>query len=1098
MRLVGERFSAFGLVTVFIFFHSGFGLSSSAFATSIHGSEMPGFGRVVFSFEQLPIVEITQVNGVLVLNFDRPVDLDPSHLGFEIANYVSSARLDPDKRAVRFALAKAVRPNLIEAGNDLYLDLLPVNWKGAPPNLPVDVVQALSRKARNADANAQNSLIKIRGSLSIEAASSTRLSRLIVRGASNEDVKISKKGKTVELAYTGQWQLDLVRIRTELPRGFDTIEATDRDGNLILTIGALEGSKIDARPDENGIIIDVTFKGVGFLEPLNDVPQIITGATLSEATPARSRDAVTEPAPVKPVDRTRIKVLLSDEHEPMRVLLTGADRVPLASFIRGNRFWLVLDAKLDPEIDGQFQNEKNRLNNFRAAREGSIYIISFEMTDDKVPEIQKSETGYSIEFLGQPKPSNLLPLMASIPTSSGTMQMGISLGGIGHIVELHDPETGDRIVVVPSTTSGIINGNPLRFPEFSLLPSFQGIAVIPIADDIEVKSSVDLVTISRPVGLALGDLSTQPSVARVNRSVINRARWERDKTPAVFERKAELVDKIGQSSAANRKQLRLEYARFLAANRLYREAAAAFRGAFNSQNEPLADPRDHIELGIYEALAFDWRAANDDLSDIRLADQEEAILWRGFLAFQQGRFAEAVDGYRRSGGLLDDYPSEIQIALNNALAEAAIESGDWSLAEDRVRALEKPMGKPDAHEIEYFRARIKEASGDIENARQAYDRLANSGDRSLEVRAILSRTALDLRFGRIEPNQALSAYETLANFWRGDLLEAKILAAAARVALDSKKWQSAFTAVQRLNRLYADTDGIRPLLEEVTLKFDGLISGEQSEGLSNFDAVALFMEFREFMPVGHRGDELIRKYIERLVDLDLLPQATELLRYQIDYRLDGIPRAAAAVRLAGLYLLERKPIEAVRAIYDTRYGGLPDELKTARRLVEAQARSELGEIQVASELLEGLNSREASVLRGDIFWKSKNWNNAGTHYEIALGDAWRKGNPLTPDELKIALRASAAYVLSGDKMSSDRFGRRYKELVSATPDAGVFQLLAAPANVQGPIALAVADEKARSGLLDSFLKSYRVRYGLEGSAEQANQPAPATANKPAG
>ena len=228
-----------------------------------------------------------------------------------------------------------------------------------------------------------------------------------------------------------------------------------------------------------------------------------------------------------------------------------------------------------------------------------------------------------------------------------------------------------------------------------------------------------------------------------------------------------------------------------------------------------------------------------------------------------------------------------------------------------------------------------------------------------------------------------------------------------------------------------------------------------------------------------------------------MSQATELLRYQIDYRLDGIPRASAAVRLAGLYLLERKPIEAVRAIADTRYAGLPEDLKLARRLVEAQARSDLGENQVASELLEGLEAREAFILRGDIFWKAKDWNNAGVQYELALGDAWRKGNSLTPDELKIALRASAAYVLSGDTMSSDRFGHRYRDLVATTPDAGVFRLLTAPESLQGPIAMALGNEKARSGLLDSFLKSYRSHYGLDGNGNKS-QTDPNFATKSAG
>ena len=1093
----GSRFVAIVAWVIIAAFTSVVNFTSNAFASSIHASEMPGFGRIVFSFEQLPMVDVTQVNGVLVLNFDRPVELDPSHLGLEIPNYISAARLDPDKRALRFAVAKSLRPNLIEAGNDLYLDLLPNGWKGAMPVLPADVVQSLSRKARNADAVAQGNLPKFRGSLSVEAASSARLSRLIIRGAPSEDVKISKKGKTIELVYSGQWQLDLARVRTELPRGFELIDTTIREGNTILTVTAVEGAKIDARVEDSGIIIDVTFKGIGFLEPENEVPMIVTGATLSEAVPARIREAADEAKPAKGPDRDRPKLSLNDSNAPLHLSLSVAGPIPVASFVRSNRFWLVLDTKMDPELDAQLQSEAVRFKNFRAAREGTSFIVSFEMPDATMPDLRSVDNGYQFEFLRHTQTDTLLPIIAPVPGPSGMMQLGVNMSGIGHIIEIHDPFNGDRILVVPSLMQGIFNSHLLRYPEFSILPSMQGLAVVPIVDDLEIKSSVDLVLIGRPDGLALGNISQPSAALRVNRSVINRARWERDKTSAVLELKSEWVEKIGQGNASNRKPLRLEYARFLAANGLYREAAAGFRSAFLSQNETIDEPRDRIELGIYEALGLDWRVANDHLSDIRLTDQEEAILWRGFIAFHQGRFAEALDAYRRSRGILDDYPAEIQILFNKVLAEAAIEAGDWAFAADRVRVLEKPMNANDTNEIDYFRARINEASGDIENARMVYERLAHGDDRSLEIRASASLTALDLRFGRIEPNQALSTYEKLANFWRGDFLEAKVLAAAARVALDSKKWQNAFSAVQRLNRLYADTDGIRPMLEEVTLKFDGLISGEQAEGLSNLDAVALFMEFREFMPVGHRGDELIRKYIERLVDLDLIPQATELLRYQIDYRLDGIPRAAAAVRLAGLYLLERKPIEAVRAIYDTRYAGLPEELKMARRLVEAQARSDLGEIQVASELLEGIESREASVLRGDIFWKSKHWDEAGANYELALGEAWRKDNPLTPDELKIALRASASYVLSGDKMSSDRFGRRYKGLVSKSPDAGVFQLLSAPAAVQAPIAVAVADEKSRSGFLDSFLKSYRIRYGLDGTSDHADRPI-SPAGKPAG
>ena len=42
------------------------------------------------------------------------------------------------------------------------------------------------------------------------------------------------------------------------------------------------------------------------------------------------------------------------------------------------------------------------------------------------------------------------------------------------------------------------------------------------------------------------------------------------------------------------------------------------------------------------------------------------------------------------------------------------------------------------------------------------------------------------------------------------------------------------------------------------------------------------------------GDLLVRKLARRLVDVDLLDQATALLKYQVENRLDGIAKAQVA------------------------------------------------------------------------------------------------------------------------------------------------------------------------------------------------------------
>ena len=55
---------------------------------------------------------------------------------------------------------------------------------------------------------------------------------------------------------------------------------------------------------------------------------------------------------------------------------------------------------------------------------------------------------------------------------------------------------------------------------------------------------------------------------------------------------------------------------------------------------------------------------------------------------------------------------------------------------------------------------------------------------------------------------------------------------------------------------------------------------------------------------------MIRRLAERLVSVDLLEQAAELLQYQVDNRLQGAARAQVATRLAVIYLLNRKPDKA--------------------------------------------------------------------------------------------------------------------------------------------------------------------------------------------
>ena len=66
-------------------------------------------------------------------------------------DYISAARRDPDGTAIRLALARKLKVNTIPAGEWLFVDLLPENWKGVMPGLPQEVIDELARRAREAE-----------------------------------------------------------------------------------------------------------------------------------------------------------------------------------------------------------------------------------------------------------------------------------------------------------------------------------------------------------------------------------------------------------------------------------------------------------------------------------------------------------------------------------------------------------------------------------------------------------------------------------------------------------------------------------------------------------------------------------------------------------------------------------------------------------------------------------------------------------------------------------------------------------------------------------------------------------------------------------
>src|SRR5687767_6203151 len=80
-----------------------------------------GFARLVFSFPEENEATVRLSNGIIVISFQRPVDVNVDRIPIGLKPYVSAARRDPDGTAVRLALIRKVTINSMAAGEKFFV-----------------------------------------------------------------------------------------------------------------------------------------------------------------------------------------------------------------------------------------------------------------------------------------------------------------------------------------------------------------------------------------------------------------------------------------------------------------------------------------------------------------------------------------------------------------------------------------------------------------------------------------------------------------------------------------------------------------------------------------------------------------------------------------------------------------------------------------------------------------------------------------------------------------------------------------------------------------------------------------------------------------
>lgn len=520
------------------------------------------------------------------------------------------------------------------------------------------------------------------------------------------------------------------------------------------------------------------------------------------------------------------------------------------------------------------------------------------------------------------------------------------------------------------------------------------------------------------------------------------------------------------------------------------EALGFLRFASQEQPELQQNPSFLALRAVSKAFDGKLETALKDLSSPILEEFNETKIWKAYVLAGLGDWAQATETLPSDLSILDNYTPEILNRLSLVLAEIALRDGNIEMAQELFKLVERDKAEDDLNkaidaQLQYLKGEAARQQGKAEETIKLWEPLTSGVDDLYRVKTGLSLTRLLIQDKKLNPKQAIDRLERLRYAWRGDELEAQVNYWLGRTYFEAGETIKGLKILRDAIPIAAGTPLAPRVAQDMTQLYTNYFTGPGLAKENPMDAMALYEEFRELLPAGDPGNQVMKALAERLVDADMLARAAGLLQYQIDHRLKGDEAARTSVRLAAIYLLDKNPDKALRALEKSVsvLRSLPAEIATDERfreieLLRARALSQGKRPDQALGVLAAMKQQGADVnrLRADIAWQAGYWDDASYALQDVINDEDIKlTRPLTDPQADIILQRALALNLSGDRIGLANMREQYTEAMTQTSKAKLFEVVTRARQSAGladreTLMSAVSEVDLFKGFLESYKK----------------------------
>ncbi|NQV99793.1 MAG: tetratricopeptide repeat protein [Rhodospirillales bacterium] len=803
-------------------------------------------------------------------------------------------------------------------------------------------------------------------------------------------------------------------------------------------------------------------------------------APISAGAPPAPDEAAAAPGPEKGNDPGRPTALVAVNREPSRQAAQNpsADAVdakfsgsagvagggptlrfdwdePVAAavFRRVGYLWIAFDKATNVDVAALELAGAGMIGSVQQVPSTSGTVLRMITPRDIHPSLAREGLSWLINFKKQDFEAKTPISINAQPDSPVGARVFIPIPEPGSPIGVTDPDVGDNLVIVPTIplSHGVVE--PYTFPEMLILTTMQGVVVIPVTDNLRVRPLRQGIELASSVPLSLSSVS--PEVAAGSKlgvlgpvsRILDLGKWDVAEPEGFRKRKYELQGNIAKAKdEAAEQEARFNLARFYFAHAFAAEALGVLQTMHATRPEVEEEAEFRLIRGASSFLMNRLTEAAEDFSHPSLDNVDEGAFWRAAVIAKSGEVIGAAHELRRTGAVTQPYPKALRIVMATLIADSIVAIGDIKQAQQYLDSLRAANpSKNQLAEIDFIDGKLLEVGGDEEGAILKWEEVLQVDNRPTRFKATLAHMDILMKMDRMEAEEAIEALEGLRFVWRGGEEEFILLRKLGNLYLDQGNYRNGLLALRQAATYFRENENASAVTQQMSDTFNFLYLDSGADTMAPVTAIALYDEFKELTPAGRKGDEMIRNLADRLVRVDLLDKAAELLQQQIQFRLQGEEKAQVGLNLALIHALATEPEKVMAALDSSEVPNLSEELTSRRRHMRAESLIRMNRSEEALALLKDDKSLDADLIRSEMYWKQNDWNNAAQSLQkVVRLSGIKPGQNLSEEEAAKVLNLATAYTLSGNERALIRLRADFAGAMARTSVSDAFDLVAQP------------------------------------------------------